>query len=287
MATEPKTAERGPFTIAPDDLQSRLGQLRIVEASWYLPAQNRDAAAEFAAARIPGAVRFDIDEIRDKASPLPHMLPTPQAFAAAAGALGVGDSDDIVVYDGPGLFAAPRVWWMFRAMGAKSVRVLDGGFDRWRKAGRPVETGAPKSPRPARFSPSFDASRVRAIADIRANLNTSKALVLDARPAGRFSGEMPEPRAGLRGGHMPGAVSMPFDSFCADGALKSLPELRALFRAAALKPSRPAIATCGSGVTAAIISLALESVGHKEHGLYDGSWAEWGQADDAPVASWE
>ena len=287
MARDP--SEKSAFTLTPDALQARLGdpRLRLVDASWYLPAHNRNAAAEFAAARIPGAVRFDIDEISDKANPLPHMLPSPQAFASAVGALGIAEDHDIVVYDGPGLFTAPRVWWTFRIMGAKSVRVLDGGFDRWRAAGRPVETGEPKRPAPAKFTPAFDAARVRAIDDIRANLKTSRALVLDARSPGRFSGEAPEPRPGLRGGHMPGAVNTPSDIFATDGALKPLSELRALFRAAALKPSRPAITTCGSGVTAAVISLALESIGHKEHGLYDGSWSEWGQADDAPVASWE
>ena len=282
-------ANRSPLTISADELASRLGQpnLRIVDGSWYLPAQNRDGAAEYAAARIPGAVYFNIDEIADKSTDLPHMLPRPEKFAAAVGAMGIAETDDIVVYDGPGLFSAPRVWWTFRVMGAKSVRILDGGFDRWKAAGFPIETGAPKPPKPARFRPNFDASRVRAIADIRKNLETQKSLVLDARPTPRFAGQAPEPRPGLRSGHMPGAKSLPADRFAVDGRLKDVEELRDIFESAFLAPDRPAITSCGSGVTAAIISLALESVGHKDHALYDGSWAEWGKADDAPVARWD
>jgi len=282
-------SERSRFTIAPEELRARFGQLnlRVVDGSWYLAAQNRDAAAEYAAARIPGAVYFDIDTIADKSSDLPHMLPKPEVFAQAVGAMGICETDDIVVYDGPGLFSAPRVWWTFRVMGAKSVRVLDGGFDRWKEAGLPVETGTPKSPNPATFRPNFDASRVRTIADIRANLATQKALVLDARPTPRFAGQAPEPRPGLRSGHMPGAKNLPSDRFAIEGRLLDLPQLRELFDSAFLTPDRPAITSCGSGVTAAIISLALVSVGHKDHALYDGSWAEWGKADDAPVARWE
>jgi thiosulfate/3-mercaptopyruvate sulfurtransferase len=282
-------SERSRFTITQQELRTRLGEpkLRIVDGSWYLPAQNRDAAAEYRTARIPGAVRFDIDEIADKSTGLPHMLPKPAQFAEAVGAMGIAETDDIVVYDGPGLFSAPRVWWTFQVMGAKSVRVLDGGFDAWKAAGLPVETGAPKSPGAAVFTPEFASDRVRGIEDIRQNLKSSQALVLDARPRPRFAGQAAEPRPGLRSGHMPGAKSLPGDRFSVDGRLRDVEELRDIFANAYLVPDRPAITTCGSGVTAAIISLALESIGHTNHALYDGSWAEWGKADDAPVARWD
>lgn len=281
--------QTNPFMISAEQLAARLGapDLKILDGSWYLPAQNRDGRAEFLAERIPGAVYFDIDAESDPGTGLPHMLPTPQAFAAAAGALGIGESDDIVVYDGPGLFSSARVWWTFRVMGAKRVRILAGGFDRWKQDGFPVETGEPRPPQPAVFHAAFDAGKVRSTADIRANLKIGEALILDARPFGRFTGEVPEPRPGLRSGHIPGSRSLPYDQLVADGTLKDLDSLREIFATFPLEPGRQAVTTCGSGVTAAIISLALESVGHANHALYDGSWAEWGQADDAPVATWE
>ncbi|HSO46675.1 MAG TPA: 3-mercaptopyruvate sulfurtransferase [Rhizobiaceae bacterium] len=277
------------FFIGADELQARLGSagLRIVDGSWYLPAQNRDAAAEYAAARIPGAVRFDIDAVSDKTSSLPHMLPNPEEFAKVAGAMGISETDEIVVYDGPGVFSSARVWWTFRVMGTQNVRILEGGFDRWKAAGRPVETGAPQTPTPAIFTPSFDAARVTAIDTIRENVHSSRALILDARPQGRFTGAVPEPRPGLRSGHVPGSKSLPADTLVSDGKLKDINELQQLFKDVSLEANRPVITSCGSGVTAAIISLALETVGHKNHSLYDGSWAEWGKADDAPVARWE
>lgn len=278
-----------PFLIGADALQAKLGaaDLRIVDGSWYLPAQNRDGGAEFAAARIPGAVYFDINAVSDRASALPHMLAAPAEFAAAAGAMGIAETDDIVVYDGPGMFSSARVWWTFRVMGASRVRILAGGFDRWKAEGRPVETGAPREPEPVLFHARPDAARVSTIADIRANLKLGEALILDARSFARFTGHAPEPRPGLRSGHIPGARSLPFDQLVENGTLKDLDALREIFAAFPLDPSRQAITTCGSGVTAAIISLALESIGHPNHALYDGSWAEWGQAEDAPVATWE
>ena len=286
-------SQTSPFVISPDELQSRLGEpdlrpgLRIVDASWYLPAQNRDPKADYAAARIPGAVFFDLDAISDTTSPFPHMLAAPEDFAAAVGAMGIGEDHDIVVYDGPGLFSSARIWWNFRVMGARSVRVLEGGFDRWQAAERRVETGVARPPAPATFTPRFDASRVCAIDTIRANLKLGEKLILDARPFGRFTGELPEPRPGLRSGHIPGAQSLSADQFSIDGRLKGIDELKAMFQLAAVEPGRHVITSCGSGVTAAIISLALETVGHTDHSLYDASWAEWGQADDAPVATWE
>jgi len=282
-------SERSPYTISPDELESRLGapDLRVVDASWYLPAHNRDRHAEYAAARIPGAVYFDIDAISDRSSPLPHMLASPSEFAAAVGALGISETDDIVVYDGPGLLSAARAWWNFRIMGAKRVRVLDGGFDRWKAAGRPVQTGPAPARKPAIFTPDFDASRVKSIADMRANLKIGEALVLDARPFARFTGEAPEPRPGLRSGHIPGARSLPVDKLTVDGRLKDIEALKEILADYPLENGRPAVTSCGSGVTAAIITLALETAGHANNALYDGSWAEWGQAADAPVATWE
>lgn len=274
--------------ISADDLEAALGSpdLRIVDASWYLPAQQRDGRAEYAAARIPGAVYFDIDEIADKSTGLPHMLPSPDVFAKAAGAMGISQDDDIVCHDGLGVFSCARAWWTFRVMGAKRVRILAGGFDRWKAAGRPVETGAPARPEPAAFEPAFDAGRVAPIEVIRQAIDDGRTQILDARPFRRFCGIDPEPRAGLRGGHMPGAQSLPWDTLVRDGALKPLEELREILRPLAVSPARPVVTTCGSGVTAAIISLALETVGHPRHALYDGSWSEWGQAQDAPVAVW-
>jgi thiosulfate/3-mercaptopyruvate sulfurtransferase len=278
-----------PFFISPDELQAKLGspQLRIVDGSWYLPAQNRNAQAEYEAGRIRGAVRFDIDAVSDKSSGLPHMLPSPQDFAAAAGAIGISRDDEIVVYDGPGVFSSARVWWTFRVMGAKNVRILEGGFDRWKAAGRPIETGAPPPVTPAAFKPDFDPALVSHIDTIRDNVHTAKAQMLDARPQGRFTGAVPEPRPGLRSGHVPGSKSLPADTLVKDGKLKEVSELKALFEGVSLDWRKPVITSCGSGVTAAIITLALETVGHKDHSLYDGSWAEWGQAEDAPVARWE
>jgi len=278
-----------PYTISPDELQARLGDanLRIVDGSWYLPVQNRVGRDEYDTARIPGAVFFELDALSDQSSPLPHMLASPEAFALAAGAMGISETNDIVVYDGPGLFSSARVWWNFRIMGAGSVRVLDGGFDRWQVDGRPVETGAPQPRKPATFNAAFDAARVRSIADIRANLKIGEQLIFDARPYGRFTGDVPEPRPGLASGHIPGAQSMPADTFSVDGRLKEIAELREMFASNALTPGRHAITSCGSGVTAAIITLALETIGHTNNSLYDGSWAEWGQAKDAPIATWQ
>ena len=280
---------RGPYTITPDELEALLGapELRIVDGSWYLPAQNRDAKAEFASARIPGAVFFDLDAASDQSSPFPHMLPAPAGFATTAGALGISETDDIVIYDGPGLFSAPRIWWAFRVMGAKRVRVLDGGFDRWKADGRPVETGEPEAPRRAVFKPDFNAASVADIDDIRGTIKSGAEQILDARPHDRFTGQTPEPRPGLRGGHVPGAKSLPIAELTENGRLKDIDALRQIFAGLAVGEDRPAITSCGSGVTAAVISLALETAGHPAHRLYDGSWAEWGQAEDAPVARWE
>lgn len=277
---------KSSFVVSADWLEQRLGDpaVKILDASWYLPAQNRDPRTEYRSAHIPGAIFFDQDAIADQTSGLPHTLPSPEAFAGAVGAMGISEDDTIVVYDGPGIFTAPRVWWMFRIMGAKNVFVLDGGMDGWKAEGRPTTAEVP-TPAPRAFKPAFDREAVTSFERMRDIVENRLAQVADARGAGRFTGEEPEPRAGMRSGHMPGARSLPSGVFSENGRLKSLDALRRTFEEAGIDLTKPVVTTCGSGVTAAIITLALQSLGHTANTLYDGSWSEWGGRPDTPVAT--
>ncbi len=258
--------------------------LRIIDASWYLPSMGRDARGEYAAAHIAGARFFDIEDISDSRSALPHMAPPPEKFISKLRAMGVGDGHQVVIYDGMGLFSAPRVWWTFRLMGKTDVAVLDGGLPKWVAEGRPTED-LPPLVRDRHMTVSRQNHLVKDVTQVAHAAKLGHAEIIDARPAPRFRGEAPEPRAGLRAGHIPGAKNLPFaEVLNGDGTMKPPAALRAAFQSAGVDLTKPAITSCGSGVTAAILSLALERIGHMDHALYDGSWAEWGMYDDLDVA---
>jgi thiosulfate/3-mercaptopyruvate sulfurtransferase len=267
-------------------LADRVGRpgIRIVDASWHLPSSRRDAASEFVAGHIPGAVFFDLEASSEPMSPLPHMLPSAEAFAERMSALGLSDADDIIVYDSSGKnLSAPRAWWMFRAFGHPRVAVLDGGFGKWQREGRPIERGVVSPPR-GRFSARLDRSVVRDLDAVRANLGRGDEQIVDMRSAARFAGAEPEPRPGLRGGHIPGSLNVPFDTLVhPDGTALSEAELHHHLDMAGVDLSRPVVATCGSGVSACALALSLHRLGHDRVAVYDGSWAEWGARTDVPV----
>lgn len=277
---------KNPHLVSTDWLAERLGDPNVVavDGSWHLPDAGRDGEGEYLERHIPGAVFFDINVVADTSTGLPHMLPSAEFFSDAVGKLGIGDGMTIVAYDGAGLFSAARVWWTFRAMGATEVFVLDAGFPKWLAEGRPTEKG-PGARAPATFTARPDRSVVTSADDVAAALETGSAQVVDARPAARFRGEAPEPRPGLAMGHMPGSFNLPFQEIVGpDGRLAEGDELKRAFEAAGVDVTKPIVTTCGSGVSASIVALALEGVGASAKGVYDGSWAEWG-AGARPVAT--
>ena len=258
--------------------------LRILDASWYMPDSGRDPKAEYDATHIPGARFFDIDEISDLRSALPHMAPPVEKFISPMRAMGVGDGHQVVVYDGAGLFSAARVWWLFRLMGKTDIAVLDGGLPKWLAEGRAVEDMAPIL-RDRHITVSRQAHMVKDVTQVAAAAKLGDHTIIDARGPGRFEGTEAEPRPGLRSGHIPGSVNVHYASLLRpDGTMKPADELRAVFAEAGADLSKPAITSCGSGVTAAIVNLALERLGKRDHALYDGSWSEWGMYGDLKVA---
>lgn len=274
------------WLIETDELQKELSapDLVVVDGSWHMPAEGRNAYEEYLEEHIPGAVFFDIDEIADTSSPLPHMLPSPEKFSSRMRALGIGDGARVVVYDSKGLFSAARVWWTFRVMGVQDVYVLNGGLPKWKAEGRPTDDGPP----PLRTARHFTARRhmelVSEASDILSHLKDGSVQIVDARSPDRFAGSSPEPREGLRSGHIPGAHNVPYRTLInEDGTLKTREELEGAFKEAGVDVHKPVVASCGSGITAAVLALALATVGNRRAAVYDGSWTEWGANPDLPI----
>jgi thiosulfate/3-mercaptopyruvate sulfurtransferase len=286
MATASPSRPSSPWLVTTDWLASRLRSpdLVVVDGSYYLPQQKRDAAAEYRAGHIPGAVRFDIDAISDHSSQLPHMLPSAFDFGLAMAELGISERNTIIIYDGMGLFSAPRVWWTFRLFGAEYVHILDGGLPKWKAENRPVEQGEVQRPR-SHFVTRTPEKIVATLATVQRALADKSTQVVDARPAERFRGEAPEPRPGVRPGHMPGSLNVPSSTLTQNGQLLPPDRLRAAIAASGVDLERPVITSCGSGVSAALLWLALDALGKPPVALYDGSWSEWGSLSQMPAAT--
>ncbi len=282
----PKKAKN--WIVETDWLASHLKSpdLVVLDGSWHLPTAGRNAKAEYLAEHIPGAMFFDIDDLSDDKSPLPHMLPSTVKFSSRMKKMGIGDGARIVVYDTAGIFSAARVWWTFRAMGHQDVAVLNGGLRKWKAEGRPLDDGPPPMRSERHYTPLQNTEIIRDLDEMKALLKKPSAQIVDARPAARFEGREAEPRPGLRSGHMPGAKNVPSQSLLnADGTFKSEGQLAQLFKAAGIDVAKPVVTTCGSGVTASMLALALAVVGQTNAAVYDGSWAEWGQDNGLPVAT--
>ncbi|MEM8814031.1 MAG: 3-mercaptopyruvate sulfurtransferase [Pseudomonadota bacterium] len=275
---------RNDNLVSTEWLEANLSQpdLVVVDGSWYLPDAGRDPKAEYAERHIPGAVFFDIDQIAERDSDLPHMLASPIAFSSAMRRLGIGDGQRIIVYDGMGVFSAPRVWWTLKVMGVRDVAVLDGGLPKWISEDRPVND-EPVSRPERHFSARLDHSAVADLDDMMKRINQAGSQIVDARSAGRFSGSEPEPRPGMRSGHLPGSHNVHYAGLLQDGQLRDEAALRSAFEAAGVDITRPITTTCGSGISAAILTLALTTLGHRKLSLYDGSWTERGGREDTPI----
>lgn len=282
--SNPDPRSANPWLVSTEWLEAHLAAPDIVavDGSFYLPAMNRNARQEYLDAHIPGAVFFDIDKIADTTSGLPHMLPSPVAFSSAMRKLGIGDGQTIVVYDGMGLFSAPRVWWTFRTFGVKDVYILDGGLPKWKAEGRAIDQGETLRI-PRHFTARFNASAVANVSDVQKALESGDAQVVDARAADRFNGQAPEPRPDLPSGHMPGALNVPHSDIVQNGQLASPEQIAQAFAKGGVDLDRPMIASCGSGITAAVLAFALESIGKDVKAIYDGSWAEWASRGDLPI----
>jgi thiosulfate/3-mercaptopyruvate sulfurtransferase len=263
--------------------QNGRSRVRVLDGTWHMPQLERDPRREFEEAHIPGAAFFDVDAIADRTTSLPHMLPGAAQFARQVGELGISNRDLVVIYDVRGVVSAARVWWTFRAMGHDGVAVLDGGLRKWKAEGRPIEAG-PSKVAPARFRAHLRRAIVRNLEQVRRNIGTRREQVLDARSRGRFAGTEPEPRAGLRGGHIPGSLNLPYDAlYQPDGTMLPPEGLRQAFAASGVNPARPVATTCGSGITASVLALGLHLIGHRKVAVYDGSWTEWAGHPDTPV----